>query len=143
MLELSRGYVAYLLAGYGEPEVSAAILKSSDAEFRGVQEAGNQAATQGKEWLKVACRTAVEIMEGRSRELRRRQLSTSDVPQELMAADNKAYAKRAERFLDVNADLKLTRFDDNRRSKIDPPWAPFGIKLMPFSWPSDRLSVCL
>ena len=33
----------------------------------------------------------------------------------------------------VNADIKLTRFDDNRRSKIDPRWAPFGVKLMPFS----------
>jgi hypothetical protein len=35
--------------------------------------------------------------------------------------------------LRVNADLKLTHFNDNRRSKIDPPWAPFSIKLMPFS----------
>ena len=97
MLELSRGYVAYLLAGYGEPEVSAAIVKSSDAEFRWVQEAANQGAVEGKEWLKVACRTAIEIVEGRPRELRRRQLVPSDMPQELMVEDNKAYAKRAER----------------------------------------------
>jgi hypothetical protein len=27
--------------------------------------------------------------------------------------------------LGVNTDLKLTHFDDNRRSKIDPPGAPF------------------
>jgi hypothetical protein len=99
VLELSRGYVAYLLAGFGEPEASAAILKSSDAEFRRVQEAANQGAVDGKEWLKVACRTAVEIVEGRSRELRRRQLVPGDMPQELMAEDNRAYAKRAERFL--------------------------------------------
>jgi hypothetical protein len=45
--------------------------------------------------------------------------------------------------LSVNAELKLTHFNDNRRSKIDPPWAPFSIKLMPFSWPSDRPSVYL
>ena len=99
MLELSRGYVAYLLAGYGEPEASAAIVKSSDADFRRVQEAANQGAVDGREWLKVACRTAIEIVEGRSRDLRRRQLVPADMPQELMAEDNKAYAQRAERFL--------------------------------------------
>ena len=99
VLELSRGYVAYLLAGYGEPEVSAAIVNSSDADFRRVQEAANQGAVEGKEWLKVACRTAVEIVEGRSRELRRRKLVISEMPQELMAEDNRAYGKRAERFL--------------------------------------------
>jgi hypothetical protein len=85
VLELSRGYVAYLLAGYGEPEASAGIVKSSDADFRRVQEAANQGVIEGKEWLKVACRTAVEIVEGR--------------PRELMAEDNRAYVKRAERFL--------------------------------------------
>jgi len=99
VLELSRGYVAYLLAGYGEPEVSAAIVKSSDADFRRVQEAANQGASDGKEWLKVACRAAIKIVEGRPRELRRRQLVQTDMPQELMAEDNKAFAKRAERFL--------------------------------------------
>jgi len=70
MLSLSRGYVAYLLAGYGEPEVSAAILKSSDADFQRVLEAANQGALEGKEWLKAACRAAIEIVEGRPRELR-------------------------------------------------------------------------
>jgi hypothetical protein len=98
VLELSRGYVAYLLAGYGEPEVSAAIVKSSDADFRRVQEAANQGAVDGKEWLKVACRAAIEIVEGRSRELRRRQLVPGDMPQELIAEDNRAYAETAGRF---------------------------------------------
>src|SRR5882757_96473 len=32
----------------------------------------------------------------------------------------------------VNANLKLTHLGDKRQSKSDPPWAPFGIKLMPF-----------
>jgi len=43
----------------------------------------------------------------------------------------------------VNANLKLTHLGDKRQSKSDPPWAPFGIKLMPFSSPFDRLSVYL
>jgi hypothetical protein len=30
LLELSRGYVAYQLAGFGDPEVSASILKSEN-----------------------------------------------------------------------------------------------------------------
>lgn len=37
MVELTRSYVAYPLAGYGEPDVSAAILKMSDERFRLVQ----------------------------------------------------------------------------------------------------------
>ena len=45
MLGLTRGYVAYLLAGYGEPEVSAAILKTSDENFRQVQAAGNRGSS--------------------------------------------------------------------------------------------------
>jgi hypothetical protein len=98
MLELSRGYVAYLLAGYGEPEVSAAILKTSDENFRRVQEAANRGALDGKEWLKVACDTAIEVVEGESRELRRRQLVRNDMPQELLAADNKAFAARVGTF---------------------------------------------
>jgi hypothetical protein len=53
MLELSRGYVAYLLAGYGEPEVSAAIVKSTNADFRRVQEAANHLERR-RDWLEEA-----------------------------------------------------------------------------------------
>lgn len=94
MLELSRGYVAYLLAGYGEPEVSAAILNVSDESFQQVREAANRAALEGKEWLKVACGAAIEIVEGKFRELRRRQLVTKDLSRELLAADDAAHAAR-------------------------------------------------
>lgn len=98
MLELSRSYVAYLLAGYGEPEVSAAILRTADEEFRRVQDAANRGATEGKEWLKVACRAAIELVEGQSRDLRRRQLVMDDLPQELLAADRNASSARMAQF---------------------------------------------
>jgi hypothetical protein len=98
VLELTRGYVAYLLAGYGEPEVSTAILKISDENFRLVQEAANRGALEGKEWLKVACRAAVEIVEGKRRELRRRQLVGEDLPQELLASEDAAHAARVATF---------------------------------------------
>jgi hypothetical protein len=47
------------------------------------------------------------------KELRLQGISTVDAANEFMPS-----------FI-VNADLKLTHFNDNRRSKIDPPWAPF------------------
>jgi hypothetical protein len=94
MLELSREYVAYLLAGYGEPNASAAILKTSDETFQRVREAANRGAEDGKEWLKVACRAAIEVVEGESRDLRRRQLVESDMPRELLAEDHQAIAAR-------------------------------------------------
>lgn len=98
MLELTRDYVAYLLAGYGEPDVSAAMLKTSDDNLFLVQEAANRGALEGKEWLKVACAAAIEIVEGNRRELRRPQLVTKDLPRELLAADDAAHAARTATF---------------------------------------------
>lgn len=98
MLELSRGYVAYLLSGFGEPEVAASIVKASDDEFRRVNEAANRGAHDGKEWLKVACRAAIEVVEGESRELRRTQLAEKDMPQELLAEDRQVSAARSRAF---------------------------------------------
>jgi hypothetical protein len=94
MLKLSREYVAYLLAGYGELDASAAILKTSDETFHRVREAANRGAEGGKEWLKVACRAAIEVVEGESRELRRRQLVESDMPRELLADHHRDIAAR-------------------------------------------------
>jgi hypothetical protein len=97
MLELSRGYVAYLLSGFGEPEVAAAIIKSSESQFQKVQAAANQGAQEGKEWLKIACRAAVEIIEGKPRELKYRQL-IGNMPQEFVAEDLMTSAARTRAF---------------------------------------------
>jgi hypothetical protein len=96
MLDLSRGYVAYLLMGYGEPEASAAIMRSSDEEFRLVQIAANQAAAEYKLWLKVACESAVAVVEGRRRELRRDHLVTAEMPDHLLGDDRKRAFERSQ-----------------------------------------------
>lgn len=87
MLTVPRHLLAENLAAYGETEASARIASMSDIDYRRVCEIGFEHAVKGTHLLKSACLAAIEVIEGKARELKRKSRRWGDVQRLPQPAD--------------------------------------------------------
>ena len=87
MLVPTRRDLAANLAAYGETEASARIESISAADFKRVCELGYRHALDGAHFSKASSLAAIEVIEGRARNLRRAKRSWTDVPASPLAPD--------------------------------------------------------
>jgi len=100
MLTITRRDLAAVLASYGEHDSSARIESMSAEDFSRVCEIGSRYALTGMLLAKASSLAAIEVLEGKPRELRRRRRDWSDVPPSLLVPDTiaLAVAARIERY---------------------------------------------
>jgi hypothetical protein len=89
MLVLSRRDLAANLAAYGEAGASARLAEMPESDFKRVCEIGFRNALDGESFAKASSLAAVEVLEGKQRELRRQRRVWSDVPPELLNPDRR------------------------------------------------------
>jgi len=87
MLVVTRKDLAAELAAYGEHEASAKIAALSEAQLHRVYEIGHDHALSGMLLARASCLAAIEVLEGKPRELRRERRVWRDVPPELNQPD--------------------------------------------------------
>jgi hypothetical protein len=100
MLDITRRDLAVTLASYGEHDSSARIESMSAEDFRRVCEIGFRNALTGMLLAEASSLAAIEVLEGKPRELRRRRRNWLDVPPSLLVPDTieLAVAARIERY---------------------------------------------
>jgi hypothetical protein len=87
MLLLNRRDIAANLAAYGEKEAAAAIEGLTKEQYEQIGKIGFRHALDGKNWLLAGCLAAIEVLEGRPRNLRRKRRAWADVPPEYNVPD--------------------------------------------------------
>lgn len=92
MLIISRKDLAANLAAYGEAEASAKVADLTPFDYERVCKIGFDHSLRGEKLLRAACLAAIEVIEGKSRDLRRSRRINHDVPAELREPDPRALA---------------------------------------------------
>jgi hypothetical protein len=87
MLILSRRDLAANLAAYGEHEAAARIHDLSADDYQRISEIGFRHALDGHHWLLAGCLAAIEVIEGKARNLRRPRRDWSEVPPQFSGSD--------------------------------------------------------
>jgi hypothetical protein len=82
MLLLNLRDIAANLAAYGEKEAAAAIEGLTKEQHEQIGKIGFRHALDGKHWLLAGCLAAIEVLEGKPRNLRRKRRAWADVPTE-------------------------------------------------------------
>jgi hypothetical protein len=136
MLIIQKHDLAENLAAYGEIEASTRVSSMSDDEYRRVCEVAFQYLRNRNPLMKSACLAAIEVLEGKPRELKRKKRRWRDV-------------SRTERPPDPIHDAVFARFKryagGNRIQKteiLDHLIKVVGVNLKGFSWIKTRRRFC-
>ena len=97
LLIMSRQTLAAQLWAYGEEAASERVAMLSADEYQRVCQIGFQYALTGMDLGKAGCLAAIEVMEGRPRELRRSRRIWTEAPATLLARDP-SMAERRQRW---------------------------------------------
>ncbi len=87
MLIISRKDLAANLAAYGEASASAKVADLTPFDYERICKIGFDHSLEGEKLLRAACIAAIEVIEGKPRDLRRNRRVNHDVPPELREPD--------------------------------------------------------
>jgi hypothetical protein len=108
MLVIPKEDLARNLIAYGEEAVSAQLSSMSPEDYRRVCEIGFRHALSGMMLLKAGCLAAIEVVEGRPRELKRKRRDWTSVPPAAYEPDPRFVAIR-KRFEQYGAGTRLRK----------------------------------
>ena len=132
MLSISRHDLAENLTAYGEKEASDRIRSLSNTDYRRICEIGFQYALKRMPLIRAACLAAVEVIEGKPRDLKRKRRATRDI----------AKAERPPNPIYDAVARQFQRYSGGRPVKsaevIDHLKKVLGANLHDFRWISSR-----
>jgi hypothetical protein len=136
MLTIHRLDLAENLAAYGEAEVSARIPSMSEVEYKRVCEIGFQHAIKRMPLMKAACLAAVEVVEGKPRELRRKHRIWRGIVRSTRSANpiHDAVTRQFQRY-GAGRPVKTAEVLDHVSKVV-------GANLKGFSWIKSRKRFC-